>query len=50
MIKDLIIYLTWRWECWKQRKTLDIVRKQQDLLRRARKETNNGRQGSGRKP
>jgi len=50
MIKDLLIYLQWRWECWKQRKTLDIVRKQQDLLRRARKETNNGRQGSRRKP
>ena len=44
MIRDLILYLTWKWECWKQRKILQVVRKQQDMLRRARKGANHGRQ------
>jgi len=43
MIRDLVIYLKWQWECWKQRKLLKVVRKQQDLLRRARKGANHGR-------
>lgn len=50
MIRDLVIYIKWHWDCWKQRKTLRIVRKQQEMLRRARKGINNGRQGSRRKP
>lgn len=49
MIKDLIIYLTWKWECWKQRKVLRVVRKQQELLRQARKGVYNVRQGLKRK-
>ena len=50
MIKDLIIYIKWRWECWKQRKTLKIVRQQQGMLLKARKGNSHGRQGSKRKP
>ena len=47
MIKDLILYLTWKWECWKQRKILQVVRKQQDMLRRSKKGSSHGRKGSG---
>ena len=44
MIKDLVIYLKWKWECWKQHQILRVVRKQHEMLRRARKGANHGRQ------